>query len=154
MACLAASVSFAEEEGRATTPLTTKDKTVATTPEVQRGATSLTNGGTVAQVEDKVAQEDPSKADQPKVDRKQKPKKGWLKRMAVNTMALLAFIFGILALVTYYGAFLFGVLAIIFGIIGIGQTSPGETGRILAILGLVFGILGLILWPVVIFVVI
>lgn len=83
-----------------------------------------------------------------------KKSRGFLKPLAHSTLAILSFVFGLLALVSYYGAFLFGVLAIVLGIIALSQVGAGEPGHTLAVLGIIFGIIGLIIWPVVIFVVI
>lgn len=61
-----------------------------------------------------------------------------------DILAILAFIFGILALFSYYASFLLALLAIIFGAIAMGRTSG--TMHLLALLGLIFGIIAIILW--------
>ena len=61
-----------------------------------------------------------------------------------DILAILAFIFGILALFSYYASFLLALLAIIFGAIAMGRTSG--TMHLLALLGLIFGIIAIFLW--------
>jgi hypothetical protein len=61
-----------------------------------------------------------------------------------DILAILGFIFGILALFTYYASFLLALLAIIFGAIAMGRTSG--TMHLLALLGLIFGIVAIFLW--------
>ena len=61
-----------------------------------------------------------------------------------DILAILAFIFGILALFSYYASFLLALFAIIFGAIAMGRTSG--TMHLLALLGLIFGIIAIFLW--------
>jgi hypothetical protein len=63
-----------------------------------------------------------------------------------NGFAIASLVLGILALITYYGAFVFGVLAIIFGAIALKRirNNPGQKGRGMAIAGLICGIVALI----------
>ncbi|UPT68756.1 MAG: hypothetical protein M0D57_09090 [Sphingobacteriales bacterium JAD_PAG50586_3] len=61
-----------------------------------------------------------------------------------DILAILAFIFGILALFTYYASFLLALAAIILGAIAMGRTSG--TMHLLALLGLIFGIVAIFLW--------
>lgn len=69
-----------------------------------------------------------------------------LKRVAEGSdlVAILAFVFGIIALFSYYASFLFALLAIIMGAIAMGRTSG--TMHLLALLGLIFGIIAIFLW--------
>jgi hypothetical protein len=62
-----------------------------------------------------------------------------------NGFAIASMVLGILALVTYYGAFVFGVLAIIFGAIALKRirNNPDQKGRGMAIAGLICGIVAL-----------
>jgi hypothetical protein len=62
-----------------------------------------------------------------------------------NGFAIASMVLGILALVTYYGAFVFGVLAIIFGAIALKRIreNPEFKGRGMAIAGIVCGIVAL-----------
>jgi hypothetical protein len=71
----------------------------------------------------------------------------------VSGMAVASLIFGILALVAWYGAFLFGILAIVFGIIALGNISAYPDvlyGRRMAMVGIILGIIALIIWTAVI----
>lgn len=61
-----------------------------------------------------------------------------------DILAILAFIFGILALFSYYASFLLALAAIIMGAIAMGRTSG--TMHLLALLGLIFGIVAIFLW--------
>jgi hypothetical protein len=69
----------------------------------------------------------------------------------ITGWAIASFVLGILSLFAYYGAFLLGLLAIIFGIIAIRKVkNEGYRGNTLAWLGLIFGIIGIILATVII----
>lgn len=62
-----------------------------------------------------------------------------------NGFAIASMVLGILALVTYYGAFVFGVLAIVFGAIALKRirNNPDQKGKGMAIAGLICGIVAL-----------
>jgi hypothetical protein len=64
-----------------------------------------------------------------------------------NRLAIASFVLGLLSLFTYYGAFVLGVLAIIFGLIAIHKIRKGEgtKGSTFAWIGLICGIVGVIL---------
>jgi hypothetical protein len=65
--------------------------------------------------------------------------------------AVASFVLGLLSLFAYYGSFLLGVLAIIFGIIAIRKIrNEGFRGNTLAWLGIIFGIIGIILATIII----
>jgi hypothetical protein len=63
-----------------------------------------------------------------------------------NGFAIASMVLGILALITFYGAFVFGVLAIVFGAIALKRLrdNPGQKGRGMAIAGLICGIVALV----------
>ena len=73
--------------------------------------------------------------------------------LSVNIFSLLSMIFGILSLFSYYGAFLLGLLAIIFGIIGLNNAASNQD-RTFAWIGIITGAIGIILWSTLIIVVI
>jgi len=61
-------------------------------------------------------------------------------------MAIASFVLGIISLFAYYGAFVLGVLAIIFGAIAIHRIRMGDgsyRGNTFAWLGLIFGIIAI-----------
>ncbi len=64
----------------------------------------------------------------------------------IELFSLLGFILGILALFSFYGAFLLGVLGLIFSIMGMKRAPKGSTSRIFAIIGLICSILALLGW--------
>jgi hypothetical protein len=70
----------------------------------------------------------------------------------ITGWAIASFVLGILSMFAYYGAFLLGVLAIVFGIIAIRKIGREGTyrGNTLAWLGIIFGIIGIILATVII----
>jgi hypothetical protein len=69
----------------------------------------------------------------------------------ITGWAIASFVLGILSMFAYYGAFVLGVLAIIFGIIAIHKVrKEGYRGNTLAWLGLIFGIIGIILTTIII----
>jgi hypothetical protein len=62
-------------------------------------------------------------------------------------MAVASLVMGILALLTYYGAFLFGLLALIFGLIALKRirTSPDKfEGKGMAKAGIIMGIIAMV----------
>lgn len=62
-------------------------------------------------------------------------------------LAIASFVLGIISLVAYYGAFVLGLLAIIFGIIAIHKirnSGGAYRGSLLAWLGLIFGIIAIV----------
>lgn len=62
-----------------------------------------------------------------------------------NGFAIASLVTGILALITYYGAFVFGILAIVFGAIALKRIREnGQKGRGMAIAGLICGIVALV----------
>jgi hypothetical protein len=75
-----------------------------------------------------------------------------LKAGRFNGFALASMILGILALISYYGAFVLGVLAVIFGIIALRRIreNPEMGGRGMAIAGLVCGIVALVIMTIVV----
>jgi hypothetical protein len=65
-----------------------------------------------------------------------------------NRLAIASFVLGIISLFAYYGAFVLGLLAIIFGLIAIHKIRKGEgtyKGNTFAWIGLICGIIGIIL---------
>jgi len=65
-----------------------------------------------------------------------------------------ALVFGILALVSWYGSFLFGLLAIIFGGSALSKIhrSSDSTGSGSATAGLILGIISMVAWAIILFV--
>lgn len=63
-----------------------------------------------------------------------------------DTLALIAFICGILALISYYVAFFFALAAIILGFLSIKKTSG--MSHTFALLGIIFGFIAILLWLV------
>jgi hypothetical protein len=62
-------------------------------------------------------------------------------------LAVAAFVLGILSIFAYYGAFVLGLLAIIFGVIALHHIhdSGGYRGSTMALIGLICGIVGIAL---------
>lgn len=63
-------------------------------------------------------------------------------------LAIASFVLGIISLFAYYGAFVLGLLAVIFGLISIHRIRKGEgtyKGNTFAWIGLICGIIGIIL---------
>lgn len=62
----------------------------------------------------------------------------------VNGFAIAGMVCGIVALFAYYGAFVLGVLAVIFSAIALNKIkTSGERGRMMAIAGLICGIVAI-----------
>lgn len=61
-----------------------------------------------------------------------------------NILAILAFVFGIIALFAYYGSFVLAVVAIIMGAIALNRSEG--IYHTFALLGLVFGLIAIVLW--------
>lgn len=71
--------------------------------------------------------------------------------------AVASLIFGILAVISYYGAFLFGLLAIIFGAVALSNISNNPDvlyGRRMALAGILLGIIAIVVWAIVLLAVI
>jgi len=67
-----------------------------------------------------------------------------------NGMGVAALVLGILSLVSYCFGPILGLLAIIFGGVGISRANQGSaTNKGMATAGLVMGIIGLVLWGIV-----
>lgn len=62
----------------------------------------------------------------------------------VNGFAIASMVCGIVALFAYYGAFVLGVLAVVFAAIALNKIkTSGERGRMMAIAGLICGIVAI-----------
>ena len=60
-----------------------------------------------------------------------------------DILAICALVSGILALISYYGSFLFGVAAIVLGVIAL---KKGTSKRGMALAGIIMGAIGLLFW--------
>jgi hypothetical protein len=69
----------------------------------------------------------------------------------ITGWAIASFVLGLVSLVSYYGAFLLGLLAIIFGVIAINKIrNGGYRGNTLAWIGIICGIVSIVLAIVII----
>ena len=76
-------------------------------------------------------------------------------RQTSNGMGVAALVLGIVSLAVCYGGFVTGVLAIIFGAIGMQKANRGEaTNKTMAMWGLILGIVAIALWLIVVLVVV
>jgi hypothetical protein len=60
-----------------------------------------------------------------------------------DILAICALVSGILALISYYGSFLFGIAAIVLGVIAL---KKGTSKRGMALAGIIMGAIGLLFW--------
>ncbi|WP_225725735.1 MULTISPECIES: DUF4190 domain-containing protein [unclassified Nocardia] len=67
----------------------------------------------------------------------------WQESPKSKGLAIAALVLGIIALVTCFGAYLFGLLAVIFGVIALARKNGGGKG--MAIAGIILGVIGLII---------